>query len=285
MCIFHSIEKKKDIYDKYGEEGLKQGAGGVDAEGGGTYTFQGNPHEIFSQMFGGSNPFGDLFGSSGGSSFSFAPQYSKTSFGGLRGGRAASGGYEEMDFSPYGNSIQQDKDVEHNLNLTLEELHQGCKKRMKISRQVLSADGNRRTEEKIVEIDVKPGWKNGTKIRFPKEGDQFPGRKPADIVFVVKEKPHKLFQRDGNNLIFTARISLKDALCGVSVPVQCIDKTVKTIHFKDVVSPETVHTLSGCGMPLSKNPSRCGDLIVKFNIRFPSYLKLEDKTVLKKILT
>ncbi|VDN28996.1 unnamed protein product [Cylicostephanus goldi] len=58
---------------------------------------------------------------------------------------------------------------------------------MKITRKVLNADGHStRVEDKVLTINIKPGWKSGTKITFPKEGDQHPGRVPADIVFVIK---------------------------------------------------------------------------------------------------
>lgn len=51
-----------------------------------------------------------------------------------------------------------------------------------------------RVEDKVLTINIKPGWKSGTKITFPKEGDQHPGRVPADIVFVIKDKPHPKFK-------------------------------------------------------------------------------------------
>ena len=36
-------------------------------------------------------------------------------------------------------------------------------------------------------------------------GDENPGRIAADIVFVLHEKPHPAFSRDGNDLIYTHR--------------------------------------------------------------------------------
>ena len=62
--------------------------------------------------------------------------------------------------------------------------------------------------DKILTITVKPGWKAGTKITFPKEGDQGPNTVPADIVFILKDKPHPRFERVGNDLIYTATIQL-----------------------------------------------------------------------------
>ncbi len=71
-------------------------------------------------------------------------------------------------------------------------------------------EGQHETEDKVLTIDVKPGWKAGTKITFPKEGDQTPYNIPADIVFVIKDKPHSLFTRDGSDIKYKARISLRD---------------------------------------------------------------------------
>lgn len=58
-------------------------------------------------------------------------------------------------------------------------------------------------------INVRPGWKSGTKITFQKEGDQTPGKVPADIVFVLRDKPHTLYRREGADLRMTVPITLK----------------------------------------------------------------------------
>lgn len=67
-----------------------------------------------------------------------------------------------------------------------------------------------RTEDKILNIVIKKGWKEGTKITFPKEGDETPENIPADIVFVLKDKGHAHFKRDGSNIIYSCKITLKE---------------------------------------------------------------------------
>ena len=105
----------------------------------------------------------------------------------------------------------QDPPIEHELFVSLEEIASGATKKMKISRKVLNPDNRTaRTEDKVLTIDIKPGWKQGTKITFPREGDQSPTTIPADIVFIIKDKQHPTFRRDGSDLIYTAKISLKD---------------------------------------------------------------------------
>jgi len=52
-----SDKKKRDIYDKYGEDGLKGGAGSGNNANNYSYTFHGDPRATFAQFFGSSNPF------------------------------------------------------------------------------------------------------------------------------------------------------------------------------------------------------------------------------------
>jgi DnaJ-class molecular chaperone len=52
----------------------------------------------------------------------------------------------------------------------------------------------------VLTINIKPGWNNGTRITFPEEGDVYPGRVPADIAFIIKDKPHPKFTRDGADI-------------------------------------------------------------------------------------
>ena len=46
----------------------------------------------------------------------------------------------------------------------------------------------------ILKIDITPGWKKGTKIYFLEKRNQEPGVTPADLIFVIDEKPHSVDQ-------------------------------------------------------------------------------------------
>ena len=41
-------------------------------------------------------------------------------------------------------------------------------------------------DSKVLSIDVRAGWKSGTKITFAKEGDEKPGYHAGDIIFVIQ---------------------------------------------------------------------------------------------------
>lgn len=133
------------------------------------------------------------------------------------------------------NQIQQDPPIYHDIFVSLEEILTGTTKNMKIIKTVISPDRrSTHLEEKILSIQIRPGWKQGTKITFPKEGDQFFHNIPADIVFVIKDKPHLIFERDGSDLIFTAKIILIEvgswlfkALLGTVISVPTLEKQVR----------------------------------------------------------
>lgn len=145
--------------------------------------------------------------------------------------------------------------------------------------------GNSKKEDKYVSINVQPGWKSGTKITFQKEGDQSPGKIPADIVFVIRDKPHPLYRREGSNLRFTARLTLKQALCGVvfEVPVMTGEK-LRISTMQEIIKPTTVKRVSGYGLPLPKETGRKGDLLIAFDIKFPEKLTPTQKELLADML-
>src|SRR6218665_1620361 len=85
---------------------------------------------------------------------------------------------------------KQDPPVEHELFVTMEELSEGCTKRMKITRSRIDENNHLKDVTKIVTINIEPGTEIGKKFIFPKEGDYNPNAVSADIVFIIKNKPH-----------------------------------------------------------------------------------------------
>jgi len=158
---------------------------------------------------------------------------------------------------------------------------------MKITRKRLNSDGQSvRTESKILTIDIKKGWKAGTKITFDGEGDENMNMTPGDIQFIIQEKKHDVFERDGNDLVKTVNITLKQALCGINVNVVTLDKRrLKIPIIENTIYPGYVHRVIGEGMPISKTGgSKFGNLLIKFNIKFPQRLNAEQKDSIQRCL-
>lgn len=309
-------DNKRKIYDQYGEEGLEMGAGGSqDAGGNGNYgpgvhvySNFGNidPSEIFKEFFGTSNIFDipDLGGFGGSSSngskrFKFSgggfPGMGGMNMGGMNfngmnmGGMNFNGmeedddGYPGQSSSEYRPKQAKQETTVYDLYCSLEELYSGVTKKMKITRRVIDRTGTTRQESKILEIEVKPGWKEGTAITFSNEGDIVPGQIPGDVKFVIKEKPNPKFKREKNDLIYTADINLEDALLGTNVIVETLDGRKIKYPLTQIVSPKSQLRIPGEGMPISKSNGEKGDLLVKFNIAFPKYLSADKKAAIRNL--
>ena len=138
--------------------------------------------------------------------------------------------------------------------------------------------------EEILTIDIKPGWKKGTKITFPEKGNEQPNSKPADLVFIIDEKPHPVFTRDGNDLIVTQKIPLAEALTGYTVHLTTLDGRNLTIPISTVIDPNYEEVVPREGMPIQKDPTKRGNLRIKFSIKFPTRLTAEQKAGIKKLL-
>eukprot|EP00004_Rigifila_ramosa_P023060 TRINITY_DN6416_c0_g1_i1.p1 TRINITY_DN6416_c0_g1~~TRINITY_DN6416_c0_g1_i1.p1 ORF type:complete len:350 (+),score=78.33 TRINITY_DN6416_c0_g1_i1:155-1204(+) len=292
-----SDKQKREIYDQYGEEGLKGGfpggPGGEGASAGGpgfSYNFSGgDAEEIFRQFFGGGGRGGGGFsffsGGAGGDDDPFS------AFGGMPGMRRSSrGGFGGA--SPFGDvghgGPRKAPPVVRECPISLEDLYKGCTKKMKITKRIRDSSTKKTMEvEKILELEIKPGWKAGTKITFPNEGnEEADGIEPADVVFVIKEKLHPLFARDGNNLIFTAHLTLAQALTGTTLSIPMLDGRTVSVPLRDqVVSPSSTKIVSGEGMPISKQPGQRGDLIIKFTIEFPRRLTEQQKELVSRALS
>ncbi|KAI5924806.1 hypothetical protein F4810DRAFT_709379 [Camillea tinctor] len=173
--------------------------------------------------------------------------------------------------------------VERSLPLTLEELYHGITKKMKIKRKTFDDVGKRTTSDQVLEVPIKPGLKKGSKIKFKGVGDQEEGGK-QDLHFIVEEKPHPLYTRDGDDLIHTIDLDLKEALTGWKRTVTTIDGKQLSIDKAGPTGPGMSDSYPGLGMPISKKPGERGNFIVKYNVKFPTTLTPAQKQQLKEIL-
>lgn len=174
--------------------------------------------------------------------------------------------------------------IETKLVCSLEELYKGTRKKMTVSRMVFDDFGKPKKVDEVLKISIKPGWKKGTKITFPEKGDEEPGVTPADVIFVIEEKPHAVFRRDGNDLVAKQKISLVDALTGKTLNLKTLDGRDLTIPITNVVKPGHEVVIENEGMPVSKDPTKKGNLIIKFDVVFPSRLNAEQKSDLRRVL-
>jgi len=269
--------------------GMPGGFGGMPGSGGQTFHFStgggggggfnpSDPSSIFEQfMKGGMGGMGmgggddDIFSGFGGG------------FGG--GGRPSAGRTSSrMNGMPKRQATPEVTVVEKPLPISLEDLFNGTKKKMKIKAKTYDErTGVQSTKDKILDFDIKKGLKAGSKIKFSGVGDQTEGG-TQDVHFIIEEKPHELYKREGDDLRHEVDITLKEALTGWSRTVKTIDGKQLNVGSAGPTPPTYTDRYPGLGMPKSKTPSERGDFIVGVKIGFPKSLTADQKTQLKQIL-
>jgi len=133
-------------------------------------------------------------------------------------------------------------------------------------------------------IAIKPGWKKGTKITFIEKGNEQKNVIPSDLIFIIDEKPHAVFKRVGNDLMITQKIFLLEALTGYTLQLSTLDGRTLNHTINSIIGPDYEETIIGEGMPITKERNKKGNLIVKFQIKFPSRLTMEQKNSIKRWL-
>lgn len=146
-------------------------------------------------------------------------------------------------------------------SILITELYNGCVKIVPVTRKRFDPNGNLQDQEKEFSFAVKPGWKKGTKVTFVNAGDEGHNIIPADLVFVIEEIVgiDSCYSRDGNNLIYTHKLSLSDALTDCSLQIPTLDQRIISLACPEVVSPFYEKVI-------------LGELICEFLLLFDSYL-------------
>ncbi|KAI4532242.1 hypothetical protein MG293_017507 [Ovis ammon polii] len=112
-------------------------------------------------------------------------------------------------------------------------------------------------EKKILEVHIDKGMKDGQKITFHGEGDQEPGLEPGDIIIVLDQKDHAVFTRRGEDLFMCQIVKHGDIKCVLNE-----------------------------GMPIYCRPYEKGRLIIEFKVNFPEngFLSPDKLSLLEKLL-
>ncbi|RAK73396.1 putative DnaJ domain protein Psi [Aspergillus fijiensis CBS 313.89] len=315
-----SDPEKRKVYDQFGLEYLMRGGPpptSGDADGGanpfaggmpGGFSFGGMP----GGGGGGTRTFHFSTGPGGSSGFRFSNaddifrNFAKAS-GGM-GGMGGGGGMDEDDlFSMLGGGLGGGRGfrtnrgstgfkqsaraptpeptvMEKELPLTLEEIMKGVTKKVTVKSKTFDpATGKRTVQDVTLEAKIKPGLRTGSKLKYRGVGDQEEGGK-QDVHLIVTEKEHPNFKRQGDHLITTVELSLKEALTGWERIVRTIDGKSIKVSKPGPTQPGYEERYPGLGMTVSKKPSERGDLIIRANVRFPASLTAAQKEVLRDVL-
>ncbi|BFZ64670.1 DnaJ-related protein scj1 [Saitoella coloradoensis] len=291
-----SDPEKKEVYDKYGEEGLNQQGGGGGGRGG---PGGGDPFDMFAKFFGGSGHFGQhrhpqtprgptletilavpLRSLYTGSTIplSLEKQQICTECLGT-GARSAEDVVTCGQCRGSGRVIRK-----HQLAPGIvQQVQMGCDKcggkGKEIKHVCTTCHGSkvvRGTTE--FEVEIEPGMMKGHKIVFEGEADESPDWEAGDLVLIIEEQepttssPSYPFRRRGQDLYTTVLLPLQDALLGSWT--RTIDlfgqRTITLSRARgEVVQPGHVEVREGDGMPVCGKEGQWGRMYVEYVVVLP----------------
>lgn len=245
--------EKRAFYNKFGEQGLKQSAS--------IFTFT-DPYLLFKEYFGDSNPFASKYNA-------------------IADRQKVTGNDVVYELN---HPLTKAAPIEKEFECTLQDLFKGCEKKVNYTRKRYNLDKITTSEVTTTfSISVKPGWVDGHTIKFPGEADEGPGMIPTDVIYTLKTLPDKKFRREGDNLVYVMRVTLKQALLGLTIVLETLDYRTLRLAVNEIIRPGYERVVKGEGMPKEAGEGR-GDLIIRFRTTFPRKLSKKQMDALGKIL-
>jgi DnaJ-class molecular chaperone len=235
------------MYEQAQKTGASQGANPFGGGAGWTVDFgqgQGTrmTAEEMEDLFGDANPFSDFF---------------KTFFGGMHEPRASR--------AP---RPRRGRDIEHGVDLTLEEAFHGVTRRMAIK-----AGGHARS----VDVRIPAGVKDGSRVRAAGEGEGGSGGAASGDLFLrVHVLPHAVFERKGHDLHARVRLPVTTAVIGGEVQAPTLTGPVR-LRVPETTQAGQVFRLKGHGMPIVGKLGARGDLYASIDVELPRALTDTEK--------
>ena len=143
-----------------------------------------------------------------------------------------------------------------------------------------------KTIKRKIGVDLEKGVPDGHRYKMACEGDEYPEVETGDLIIEIFLQKHKDFIRKGADLLYKCEISLLEALTGVTLAITHLDGRRILIKSSpgEIIQPQTLKTVEELGMPFFNSPCRFGHLYIDFQIVFPDKLSDEQSNKITEIL-
>jgi len=136
-------------------------------------------------------------------------------------------------------------------------------------------------KNRTIKVKIPAGIDDGQTVSLRGEGQAGSNGGPAgDLYVTVSVKEHKLFKREGQDVLLEMPVSFVQATLGATLTVPTIDGKVQ-YNMPEGTQHGTIFRLKGSGIPNLNGKGR-GDQYVKVNIEIPRNLTGEQKDLLRK---
>ncbi len=134
--------------------------------------------------------------------------------------------------------------------------------------------------EELINLDIPAGVSEGMQLSMNSKGNAGKNKGgPGDLLINIKEKEHKHFTRDGNNILFELDVNFADATLGTSIEVPTLTGKVK-ITLPQGTPAGKIFRLRGKGLPSIQSYGK-GDQLIHINIWVPTTVTAEERKALE----
>ena len=144
------------------------------------------------------------------------------------------------------------------------------------------AGAGARQRSRTLEVAIPAGIDDATQIRLRGEGEAgYKGGAPGDLYVVVRVKPHPVFRRAGNDILYTLPINIAQATLGAKFTIPTIAEDAE-ISIPPGTQSGAVINLKNKGVPYIRS-SRKGDMVVTIDVKTPSVLTEEQRLLFRQL--
>jgi len=289
---------KKEMYDNYGEEGLKNQDGP---------NMSSSPDDIFKMFFGGRSPFHQNFeGNSQRNVIKTDPKIVnipitlKEFYNGtkkkitlkLKNICKKCDGYGGLNLKTCtecsGRGINIiNRMVGPGMMQRIQAVCNTCAGSKKIADTICTlCNGNKiNINEKDFILIIEPGCIHDEEKKFKDQGDHLPNEECGDIIFILKDNNNTLFKRIGNDLIYYKTITLGDSITGLFLNIENINGENISFYENKIIKPNSYSIILNKGMPMKDKSGNFGNLYIVYKIDYPNKILTDnEKSILRRIL-
>lgn len=191
-------------------------------------------------------------------------------FGGMGRRTSASASFEEIFGSMGGMQRSIPRDLEGDVEITLEEAYHG-------TTRVVTVDNQR------LQVKIPSGARTGTRVRLAGRGSRTPTGERGDLYLNVVQLPHERFERDADDLFQDVTIDLYTLVLGGEVDITLLSGEKVRLKIKAGTQPGQLIRLRGRGMPNVRDNDRYGDMYVRVQTDVPTDLSAKERALFREL--
>lgn len=134
-------------------------------------------------------------------------------------------------------------------------------------------------KEEDIRIKIPQGIDNGEMIRLSGAGEAVPHGTAGDLYIKVHVRKHKIFRKEGSNLLMNLDVKVTDAILGANYEIETLDGK-QILEIPQGSNSGDILRLKGKGVPYGRNR---GDILVYLNIKIPKKISKAAREAVEKL--